>query len=70
MSPENRILSPGSALVDGRFTGLAGCSVSDKCPRAAECLRADPRLTAVRAMPLQCRTGAACLVFIPAGNQK
>jgi hypothetical protein len=43
--------------------GLAGCSASDRCPRASTCLRADERLT-YRAEPLQCRTGDACLIFI------
>lgn len=42
-----RILPPGSqfsAIVDGKPTGLAGCTRADSCCRARWCLRADPRL--------------------------
>lgn len=47
MNNPNRILPPGSqfaAMVDGKPTGLAGCSRTTECYRAARCLRADSRL--------------------------
>jgi len=41
----NRINGGFSAVIDGKPTGLAGCSDSAKCDRAAYCIRADMRLT-------------------------
>lgn len=44
---ENRILSPEhqfDAVVNGKPTGLAGCTQTADCERAVHCLRADPRL--------------------------
>ncbi|MDQ0022954.1 hypothetical protein J2X90_000740 [Variovorax paradoxus] len=41
----NRITGGGLAVIDGKSTGLAGCSDSAKCERADYCLRADMRLS-------------------------
>lgn len=44
---KNYVLPQGSAfqaVVNGRSTGLAGCSQSAECPKAATCLRADELL--------------------------
>lgn len=41
---ETRIVSPYGAIIDGKRTGLAGCGSSDRCERAAYCLRADDSL--------------------------
>lgn len=38
---ETRIISPYSAIIDGKKTGLAGCGSASLCDRAAYCLRAD-----------------------------
>jgi hypothetical protein len=65
----NRILPKGSqfqAIVNGKPTGLAGCSQSAECDRAVRCLRADLRLT-YRAEMRSPGTGE-CLMFIPAGS--
>lgn len=43
----NRVLPPGGqfcAIVDGKPTGLAGCTRGTECARAAQCLRANPGL--------------------------
>lgn len=64
MSSANRVLGPGSALVDGKSTGLAHCSRQD-CRRP--CLRRDPALTLVdmtRETPDDWRL---CHRFIPDG---
>jgi hypothetical protein len=43
---KNIVLTPYTAMVDGRWTGLAGCSLmhQSQCESAAKCLRADPQL--------------------------
>jgi len=44
---QNRILPQGGsfqAVVNGKPTGLAGCTQSGECPKAANCLRADAQL--------------------------
>lgn len=43
---KNIILTPHTAMVDGRTTGLAGCSPvhQAQCMSASKCLRADDRL--------------------------
>lgn len=65
---ENRILPKGSqfhAIVNGKPTGLAGCSQSAACDRAAGCLRADLRLT-YRA-EMRAPGAGECSMFIRAG---
>lgn len=45
---KNHILPPGGpfqAVVDGKPTGLAGCTRYQDCTTADRCLRADHRLT-------------------------
>jgi hypothetical protein len=63
MRPNHTIRS-NLAVVDGRQSGLMGCSYSEKCSRAPQCLRADP-VHESRALPLLCRVDADCLIFIP-----
>lgn len=66
VSTTNRILPPGSqfnAVVDGKPTGLAGCTRSD-CRRAHACLRADARLP-TRFDLANGQPTAKCLTFIP-----
>ncbi len=60
----NKILvgSRWNAIVDGKPTGLAGCTQSTDCPRAGHCLRADSRLPYRAAMSLP-GTGE-CRAFI------
>jgi hypothetical protein len=61
----NRILPTSSqynAIVEGRPTGLAGCTQSNGCSRAPQCLRADARLPYRVAMALP-GTGE-CRAFI------
>ena len=41
---KNTITSAYTAIVDGKFTGLAGCANSDLCQLASNCLRADQQL--------------------------
>lgn len=60
MANANRVTSPFGAVVDGRKTGLAGCSQSGDCPRAAYCLRADSALS----MRATMRTTEHCTMFI------
>lgn len=63
----NHILPPGSqfnAIVDGKPTGLAGCTRTGDCERAARCLRADERLP-YRADLCGNLPVAQCDVFIP-----
>lgn len=56
----NRITSSGNAVINGKFTGLAGCA--NHCERAASCLRADPRL---HVLFVQSRKiGESCQFFI------
>lgn len=62
---ENRILASNDALTDGRRTGLAGCTASDTCPRAPECMRA-PLVHRYRAAPAKDEKGA-CRIFIRNG---
>ena len=50
---QNRILPQGSsfqAVVNGKPTGLAGCTQSGECPKAGNCLRAAAQLTFRSAM--------------------
>jgi hypothetical protein len=61
----NRVVSVGSAIVNGKKTGLAGCSDAGRCDQAASCLRADAQLT-YQARFLE---GGRCAVFIPSGKQ-
>lgn len=41
---ENYILPSGMAMVDGKLTGLAGCTDFRRCARADNCLRAASKL--------------------------
>ena len=41
---ENYILPGGRAMVDGKPTGLAGCTDFRRCARADNCLRAASKL--------------------------
>jgi hypothetical protein len=41
----NKVIDSGTAIIGGCLSGLAGCS-SSTCKR--DCLRKDPKLTAVR----------------------
>ena len=41
---DTRVTGPYKAVIDGKTTGLAGCSDADACERASFCLRADPAL--------------------------
>ncbi len=59
----NIILSQSTALVNGKFTGLAGCGASSKCPKHSNCLRADARLTVL--FENREAGGNACQFFIP-----
>ena len=64
----NKILPPGSqfqAIIDGKPTGLAGCSRAAECTRAPACIRADDRLR-YRADLAPCQPVTACRAFIPA----
>ena len=58
----NRVLTSGYAVVDGKRTGLAGCSTTE-CTRRAQCLRANEKLTAYRASHAG---GNYCAQFIAA----
>lgn len=40
----NRVTSGFTAIIDGKPTGLAGCSDANKCERAAYCIRSNPGL--------------------------
>jgi hypothetical protein len=40
----NTVTATGEAIVDGRWTALAGCARFAECPSAPRCLRADPKL--------------------------
>ena len=63
----NYILPPGSqfsAVIDGKPTGLAGCTRAHECARAQRCLRADARLQYRADMSYQQPT-ADCRAFIP-----
>lgn len=55
----NRVTGPHMAVVDGKPTGLAGCST--QCSRRERCLRASESL----AMRVP-HGGESCLQFIPA----
>ena len=62
----NYILPPGGsfqAVVDGKATGLAGCSRAAECCHRTVCLRADQRLTS-RADLMPGRPITACEFFI------
>ena len=60
----NIVLSPHMARLNGRETGLAGCT-KHECTARDLCLRADDRL-ALRIMPkAHLRTGTDCPYFIP-----
>ena len=64
----NRVLPPGSqfsAIVNGKPTGLAGCTRCDECERKT-CLRADPGLR-TRFDMANGRDTAVCAYFIPRG---
>lgn len=41
---DNYILPSGMAMVNGKPTGLAGCTDFRRCPRADNCLRAANKL--------------------------
>lgn len=65
---KNHILPEGSqfsAVVNGKPTGLAGCTRTAECWRSAQCLRADERLKS-RADMCAGQQVSACRVFIPA----
>ena len=40
----NRIINPYVAIINGKSTGLAGCSRSATCPSAGGCIRANNQL--------------------------
>jgi hypothetical protein len=61
----NKAIGPGSAIVDGKGTGLAPCLQS--CPMP--CLRSDPKLRAEYISPMREGTpGAMCRFFTPEGR--
>lgn len=63
----NRVLPPGSqfnAIVNGKPTGLAGCTRAAECARAHQCLRADAGLPSRFDLCPSILT-AQCVVFIP-----
>ena len=62
----NIILPPGSqfqSIIDGKHTGLAGCSRAAECTRAMACIRADDRLR-YRADLAPHQPVTACRAFI------
>jgi hypothetical protein len=61
----NRVTSPFTAIVDGQSTGLAGCK-SMRCPRRADCIRADGQLT----HSVDFRVTGSCSYFIPREEEK
>jgi hypothetical protein len=64
----NIVLTPHTALVNGRMTGLAGCSLvhQSQCQSAATCLRADPKLARpVYPEPAKRSMVQRCSQFIP-----
>lgn len=60
----NMITSPGGAIIDGKPTGLAGCTQAPECDRAAGCMRADKALTAHRA-PMRAEGEKHCTKHMP-----
>lgn len=60
----NRIISSGRAIIDGKTTGLAGCTQASECDRAAGCMRADKSLTAHRA-PMRQHDEKHCTKHMP-----
>ena len=65
---KNLLLPSGSqfqAVIDGKHTGLAGCSRVAECTRASACIRADDRLR-YRADLAPHQPVTACRAFIPA----
>ena len=44
MNAVNRVTGPGTALINGQSTGLAGCLSAGQCELAPLCLRAAPEL--------------------------
>lgn len=63
----NYILPPGSqfnAVVNGKPTGLAGCTRAGECARGPQCLRADAGLL-TRFDMANGQPTAGCLNFIP-----
>lgn len=67
VAARNYILPAGSefnAVVDGKRTGLAGCTRSAECERTTTCLRADAGLP-TRFDLANGQPTAKCLTFIP-----
>lgn len=46
---DNQIIDSYTAMVNGKRTGLAGCSNADKCEKSGECLRTSPMLELLHA---------------------
>lgn len=67
VAARNYILPPGSqfnAVVNGKPTGLAGCTRAAECARSGQCLRSDNRLP-TRFDMANGQPTAGCLTFIP-----
>lgn len=62
LANDNRIISAHQAVINGRKTGLAGCSSAGTCALAETCLRANPRLE----YRVQFSKYEACTKFIKA----
>lgn len=65
MDSTNRVIGGYSAVIDGRFTGLAGCANSDRCGLGSRCLRADKQLQ----MRENFRVHPECGLFIPNADE-
>jgi hypothetical protein len=61
---QNQITDSGRAIINGKATGLAGCSQAAGCDRASTCMRADSRLTAHRA-PMRQHDEKHCTKHMP-----
>jgi hypothetical protein len=63
--PRGRLNPPGSefsAIVEGKPTGLAGCSTFENCARSHACLRASTQLTF--RWPFEAGAASGCGSFI------
>jgi hypothetical protein len=65
MNRHNKVISPYMAVVNGKTTGLSGCSDSDHCNKASFCLRSNP---ALKSRNPHMGAKGACRYLIPLEN--
>lgn len=61
----NHIISPFTAIIDGKFTGIGGCSDAQSCALGERCIRGDRRL---KCCSKHMDADKSCRFFIPGPN--